>query len=151
VKVRCRCTLLELPWVPASEIAGGDGVDVLMGGAGNDTLRGGQGGDILSGGQGRDLFGFSYASAPIGQNDIILDVRTGVDEIEAPAGVNGFERDATDAMSIEQAYAEVDDLDTVHFLTNAAIDTGYLVGNINGVAWGVMLMGCGAGRRRHAV
>jgi hypothetical protein len=46
-------------------------------------------------------------------------------------------------MSIEQAYAEIDDLDTVHFLYNSWLDQGYVVGNINGVPWGLVLLGCG--------
>ena len=115
-----------------------------MGDAGNDILDGGDGSDFLIGGADADLFGFDYTSAPIsGYADIIYDFESGVDQIEIPYGPTEFEASATDAMSIEQAYAEVDDMETVHFLYNEWLDQGYVVGNVNGVPWGLVLLGNG--------
>jgi Ca2+-binding RTX toxin-like protein len=123
---------------------GGDDHDVLMGDEGNDKLDGGDGADVLMGGAGADTFEFSYTSAPLtGYADIIVDFETGVDVIEIPDGPNGFETFATDATSIEQALAEVSDLDTVYFLYNSWMDQGYVVGYINGASWGLVLPGCG--------
>jgi hypothetical protein len=96
------------------------------------------------GGPGWDRFEFDYLNAPVtGVADIIYDFETGIDLIEIPTGPSEFFASATDATSIEEAYAEINDLDTVHFRYNALMDVGYVVGNINGVPWGLVLLGAG--------
>lgn len=70
-------------------LRGDTGDDVLFGGAGNDVLRGGSGADTLSGGAGRDVFRFEYDSYyggdANGGQDVILDFRTGIDQIDLRA------------------------------------------------------------------
>jgi hypothetical protein len=117
-----------------------------MGDDGNDILGGDGDGvtDLLMGGPGWDRFEFDYLNAPVsGVADIIYDFETGIDLIEIPTGPSEFFASATDATSIEEAYAEINDLDTVHFRYNSWMDVGYVVGNINGVPWGLVLLGAG--------
>ncbi|MFC7737454.1 calcium-binding protein [Roseomonas sp. GCM10028921] len=70
-------------------LLGDSGDDILFGGAGNDVLRGGSGADTLSGGAGRDVFRFEYDSYyggdANGGQDVILDFRTGIDQVDLRA------------------------------------------------------------------
>lgn len=71
----------------SDEINGGVGHDLLKGGRGDDRLNGNAGNDIFIGGAGADTFVFTAD----GGSDLILDFRTGVDQIDLSGMDVGFE------------------------------------------------------------
>lgn len=71
---------------------GGDGGDIFVGGAGQDLIFGHGGGDVLAGGGGGDRFGYADASESSGLDfDVLFDFEPGVDRIDLPVTVTGFD------------------------------------------------------------
>lgn len=142
------------------------GKDFLQGGSGTDRLNGGEGRDVLDGGLGQDFLkgGPEFAT----RDDFVFAIgksNSDSDEVDTILGWANVDRIVSDVAGTAANYIEhstvfttieevKDHAESTHtddqhvFLWNSAIDTGYLVSDLNNdniFETGVILNGAGSG------